>query len=110
MIATVFNIDEKQESFLIICFEKDNLERMKQHDPITLESRARGGKILHLAKYPAALSILIAYEEDDVALYKLAKANDAQALLRYLERGRQWRPGLDGVVVNYGKPEGESGE
>ena len=97
MITARLNFEEEKSSVLLIVFEKDNLERMKQADPITIESPRRGGKIMQGIKYPESLSLLIAYEEDDAELYRLSKAGDLLALLTYLERGRKFDPKTDGA-------------
>jgi DNA-directed RNA polymerase subunit H (RpoH/RPB5) len=96
MIVTVINVPEKQETLLLVVIEKENLERMKQADPITIESAIRGGKILKTVEYPKSLTILIAYEEDDARLYSIARSGDLVELLRYLERGRKFNPEVDG--------------
>lgn len=95
MIAAMLDVNELQQSILFIVIERDNLERMKKADPITLESVSHGG-LLPVPKYPQDFSILIAYEEDDDELYRRARAGNTGELIRWLERGRQFIPGLDG--------------
>jgi hypothetical protein len=91
----MLDIVEVERSILLVVFEKENLERMKKADPITLESIASGG-ILGLPKYPKDFNILIAYEEDDAELYRMAKVGDVGAMLRWLERGRVYDKDKDG--------------
>jgi hypothetical protein len=68
---------------------------MKNADPATLESISQGG-ILRPPVYPLNLSTIIAYEADEIELYTKAKG-DVLVFLRYLERGRRFIEGLDGV-------------
>lgn len=94
MIVAMVNVDELQESVLIVVIERDNLERMRTGDPATLESISKGG-ILVPPRYPLALSMLVAYEEDDAELYRQAKGPPLE-FLRWLERERKFIKGLDG--------------
>ena len=90
----MIDISELRRSILVVVIEKDNLDRMEKADPITLESRPQGG-MLPAPGYPHDFSILIAYEADDAALYAKAKAGGPE-LLQWLERGRVFKPGIDG--------------
>lgn len=94
MLAAMMNIDELKQSILIIVIEPDNFKRMKEADPITLESINNRG-LLEPPRYPENFNTLIAYEEDDVALWGLAKTNPLE-MLRWLERGRKFDPKVDG--------------
>lgn len=94
MIAAMVNIRERMQSVLIVVIEKDNLDRMRTGDPATLESLQSGG-VLVPPMFPLNLSMLIAYEEDDVELYTKAQG-DPLEFLRWLERGRKFIKGLDG--------------
>jgi hypothetical protein len=96
MIAATLNDDKTFYSVLMVVIEKTNLDRMKLADPITLESIGRGGLILDKIRYPLNFSILIAYEEDDAELYRLAREGNAGEILKWLERGRTWDPKTDG--------------
>jgi hypothetical protein len=101
MIMSMVNLELELRSVLLVIIEKDNLERMQKADPVTLESFARGGGLQYPA-FPRNLSVLIAYEEDQPKLYELAKAanKDAEgvmALFKYLERGREFIEGKDGM-------------
>lgn len=96
MIVATIDLPSPDRTVLVMIIEKDNLDRMRVADPITLESRAMGGHVMPKIRHPENLSLLVAYEEDDVELYKLARAGDMIELLRYLERGRKWKPEMDG--------------
>lgn len=94
MMIGMMDIDELSQSILFIVLERDNLERMKKADPVTLESIRKGG-LLQPIMYPRNFSILIAYEEDDAELYRRAKG-DKLEFLRWLERNRIFDPNVDG--------------
>ena len=96
MICSTINDEVNRASVLIIVIERENLDRMKQADPITLASIKEGGKILQRVEFPDHLSIILAYEDDDAALYKLARANDLIGLLAYVRRGIKFDPEVDG--------------
>jgi hypothetical protein len=103
MIAAMLNIDEKQQSIVIVVIEADNLARMKQADPITLASIKAGG-VLVAPRYPANLSLLIAYEEDDAELYRIARSSNTLDLIEYLERGWEFKPAIDGKDKSFHIP------
>ena len=88
MIMTMINLDKYQQTILIVVFDKSNLDRMGQADPITLESVKKGG-LLPVPAYPQNFSILLGYEENDAELYRMAKIGGVE-LLKWLERGRKW--------------------
>jgi hypothetical protein len=96
MMATLINNDERRESYLVIVIQPDNLARMQKSDPITLETQALGG-VLPEAKYPDRLAVLVAYEEDEVALYKAAQTGDFGDILRLLHRGYKFKRDEDGT-------------
>lgn len=98
MILFSVDIPEKQRTVFCIVLEKDNLARMREGDPATLESRSAGG-LLPVPQFPENLSLLVAYLEDGAELIELARQNpgNGAVLLRYLEKNRQWRPDVDGV-------------
>jgi hypothetical protein len=95
MLAAMINIKELRQTILVVVIETDNLERMKEADPITLESHAAGG-LLPTPLYPLNFSVLIAYEEDTDELQRQAKIGGA-AFLNWLERSRKFDPAKDGV-------------
>lgn len=101
MIMSMVDITNEKRSVLLVVIEKENLERMQQADPVTLESYARGGGLPPPA-FPRNFSLLIGYEEDQPKLYELAKdaqkgAEGIMELFKYLERGRVFIEGKDGV-------------
>lgn len=108
MIMTMLNIDEQKKSILFVVIETANLERMKKADPITLESPASGG-ILPAPKYPQDFSVVFAYEPDSDELYKMARKGGI-ALLKWLERGRKWIPGVDGPGESFRVPGDETAQ
>jgi hypothetical protein len=107
MVMAMLDIDERKQTVLVIVIEKDNLDRMAKADPITLESVKKGG-MLPVPKYPSDFSILIAYEEDDAELYRMAK--DGRNLLYWLERGRKWKPDVDGRSKGFVMPKEGTGK
>lgn len=98
MIVFCVDIPDKQRTVYCIVLEKDNLARMREGDPATLESRISGG-LLAAPRFPGNLCILVAYLEDTQEFYEIAHktASNPLDLLRYLEKNRQWRPEVDGV-------------
>lgn len=94
MILACFNFTESKHSVVVVVIEPDNLGRMQKADPISLESLKRGG-MLKPVEFPLDMSLLIAYEDDQEQLYKLAQGNPAY-FVKYLERGRRWIEGVDG--------------
>lgn len=94
MIAAMMNIDNLEQSLLVVVIESGNHRRMELGDPITLESTLNGG-LLVPPKYPKNFNVLIAYDADEKTLYEMAKG-DAGDFLQYLERGRKFYPGIDG--------------
>lgn len=96
MILIALDLPREQRTVFAVVIEKLNLERMKEGDPVTLESKAFGG-VLPVPKFPANLSLLIAYLEDAKEFYEIAEKHDPRAMLEYLERHRQWHPEVDGA-------------
>ena len=97
MITTKVDIPDQQRSVLIVVIEKDNFERMKSGDPITLEHH---GCVMPSVRFPDKLDIVIAYEEDDVTLYRLAKSGGQEEILRYITRNYKINPEVDGQAVD----------
>ena len=90
----MLNLDQLKQTILMVVIEKDNLDRMKKADPITLESTISGG-LLPVPRYPFNFSVLIAYEEDQDEMYRRIRENQMD-FLKWLERGRVFIPGVDG--------------
>lgn len=91
MIASVINFSQQERSLILIVLERDNLDRMKSADPVTLETKELYG-VLDPPAYPNRLSLIIAYEEDDAELYRMATQADASELMNYLSRGIKFLP------------------
>ncbi len=106
MIATLINNDANQESILVIVIESANLERMKRADPITLETTPLKG-LLPVPKYPERFGVMIAYEEDEVELYKHAAAG---TILGYIGRGFKFNRDLDGTERAFSMTQGREAE
>lgn len=92
MIMTVINFPERERSLILIILERDNLDRMKVADPVTLETKALGGVLDPPPAYPHRLTLIIAYEEDDAELYRMATHPDRTELLNYVKRGIKFLP------------------
>ena len=110
MISAMLNIDATKQSILVVVIEPENLERMKEGDPITLMPSLMGG-VLPPMKYPDNFALLVAYEENQEELYKAASGTMAE-LMTYLERGFKFLP-IDGAekarhVLKMGKSERDS--
>ena len=112
MIATVLNVDPIKESFVVVVIQPDNLKRMRRADPITLETvgAKTGGGIMPVVKYPESLSILIAYEEDEPALWKICQSNDPVAMMKYLQRGLKFNRDEDGAARAFSLNKGREAE
>jgi hypothetical protein len=95
MILMVINLDKAQRSIIVVVIESGNHRRMELGDPITLESVNNGG-LLQPPRYPLNLNLLIAYDADEKKLYEMANG-DPLEFLEYLERGRKFYQGIDGI-------------
>jgi hypothetical protein len=82
----------------IVMVQPDNLERMKQSDPVTLQNFAGG--LLRRITYPNCVRLIVAFEEHIKPLEALAKAHDIDGLIKYVERGYDFKPMLDGLTLN----------
>jgi hypothetical protein len=101
MITAMANDDVLKQSFLILVIEPDNLARLKRSDPITFETSGLPKGILVPPKYPEKLNILVAYEEDDQELYRLARSGIARDLIVYLMRGYNFNRDTDGSEKSF---------
>jgi len=97
MIILPINTDD--QTLIVVVIEKENLERMKQADPITLHSIEQGGTIDIL--HPNNYEIVLAYEEDSTILMAMAQRGDVRGMLRYLSRGFNHIEGVDGVKTEH---------
>lgn len=102
MVIGMLDVDELSQSILLIVLEKDNVERMKRADPVTLESIRKGG-LLQPIMYPRNFSILVAIEEDQDEVYRHARG-DRLEFLKWLERGRVFIKGVDGKEQSFSIP------
>ena len=96
MMVTMVDNDESKETYLVLVLQPDNLKRMRRSDPVTIETTLTGG-VLPVAKYPDRLMMLVAYEEDEVELYKIAQSGDFGAMLTFLRRGYKFDRDIDGT-------------
>lgn len=106
MLMAMLNLDESKQTILLVVIERDNLDRMKKADPITLESTLAGG-LLPPPRYPENLSILMAYEEDQDEVYMRARGNQGE-LLEWLNRGHVFIKGVDGKSEAFRVPKQEA--
>jgi hypothetical protein len=95
MIFAQANSDETETTLIVIVLEEDNLRRMAQADPITLECGEAGG-LLQPIRYPNRVRMLIAHEPDVGPIYQMMKERRDAELLEYLMRGYTFST-LDGV-------------
>lgn len=84
------------KSLLVVIIEPENLDRMKQGDPITLNT-AEGGFIKGLN--PNNTELVIAYTDDPAPLYEMAKKSDLKGILAHISKGYKFHPGVDGVKI-----------
>lgn len=104
MIAAVMNFTDLKRTVIVVVIEPENMDRMRQADPITLETQSLGG-VLPDIQYPTNYGILIAYEPvDEVELYKRARLGGGE-LLSYLERGRKFLRHVDGPEHSFKIPQ-----
>lgn len=96
MIFIPINDEKREKTLVMLIIEKNNLERMKAGDPITIESVSDGGVLLKKVKYPGNMSWMIAYSEDDRVLYRLARNGDLAGIATHIQRNRKWVPEEDG--------------
>lgn len=92
----VIPLDNGKERHIVVIIEKDNLERIEKHDPITLDTVAKGG--LFMTGHPLHTSLMIAYEDGEgVRTVKdLAEKKDTTGILKFLTRGFTFDPAKDG--------------
>lgn len=97
MIAAMFNFKQIKRSILVVVLEKDNLDRMANADAVTLESKFRAGGALEPPMFPMDYNLIIATEFNKEELYRRAKINSPEEFLAWLERGRAFIKGVDGM-------------
>ncbi len=101
MVTMMINFSDR--SLLVVVIERENLDRMRKADPITLESFKHGG-LLPVPEHPDNFSVIIAYEEDDAELYRMARG-PLREFVRWLERERRWNDNTDGKKNAFKLPE-----
>lgn len=77
---------------VVLVLEKENLDRMREADPLDLQLRSYAGH-MRLDRPIRDLDFIIAYEEDLNTLMDISKRQDLPALLKWIERGRKNQPG-----------------
>jgi hypothetical protein len=77
---------------LILILEKENLDRMKEGDPLDFQPKVLD-KRFNTNRPIRDLDIVIAYEEDLKPIMEFQGKDDIDGLLKYLERGRVHKPG-----------------
>ena len=97
MIFLQADNDHDRETMIVIVIEPDNLHRMEQADPITLEVAQRGG-MLKPVKYPEGLRLMIAYEPEPGRFYEMIQQGRTVDMLRDLMRGYKFQS-KDGEAV-----------
>jgi hypothetical protein len=91
MIVMQFDVPEEKLSLLVVVIEPENLHRLQQADPISLESGSPGG-YLKTVRYPESLKLLIAYEEEPGRLYEMIQQGRTADVIRDLMRGYRYTP------------------
>lgn len=86
MIQTIANDPENKRTYLVVIIERDNFERMKRADPITINPLLEGGTLPPIM-FPERFNIVIAYEEDAGPVYEALRRNDMGAVIRHVTRG-----------------------
>jgi hypothetical protein len=79
-------------SVLIVVLTPENLSRMRTGDPFDTQASLYASA-LDLDRPLRELDLIVAYEEDEQALQRIAKEGGLPAILAHLERGRQHRTG-----------------
>lgn len=99
MLVVAFEVPESMRQrirrgpvVVVLIFEKENLDRMRQADPFDMLLSAYGHGI-SLQRPLSDLDFVIAYEEDSNAIMGFQRANDLAGLLTWLERGRKVEKG-----------------
>src|SRR5215831_3656911 len=84
---------ERGPMTLVMIVEKENLDRMKEGDPLDFQPRSLPPGQFNWQRAIQELDIIIAYEEDRDAIEGYIRVNDLAGLIAHLERGRRHRPG-----------------
>lgn len=93
MITFMFEIPKGMSRgpvMLVLVLGMENLARMKQGDPLDTQLR----NYIRSPQWKLEdIDLVIASEDDFGPLAEFQKANDIVGLMKYLERGREFRPG-----------------
>ncbi len=98
MFIMNFDDDRAQESYMVVVLEPEQLGRMKQGDPVTIQPMSEGGR-MPVIKYPAKFGLLVAYEEQAGECYRLIQSKDYAGLLRHIWRGYKFTE-VDGKHID----------
>ena len=89
-------INTEESTLILVVLEKDNLDRMKQADPITMSYSDI--KDMVDIRHPNNYHLVVAYEENTEYLISLIKDGKISVALKYLNRGYNFIPGIDGNI------------
>lgn len=95
MKTIAFHVEKGQARgpvILVVILEAENLERMKNSDPVDLQLKTYS-KYIPTDCALEDLDLIIAYEEDSEALLQFRRDGDLAGLMTWLERGRAVKPG-----------------
>jgi hypothetical protein len=89
MLIVPLRVSETEFGVFLI-LEKDNVERIKQYDPIELAIEKIGPP--YSALKMTFINILYATKEDLVVFHDLVKHGDLRAAIKHLSRGFKFKP------------------
>jgi hypothetical protein len=89
-----FDLDSSQESGVVLIIDRDNAERMKRGDPITLPHE----ELLPVPKYPQNFSLLVTSDEESGPRYELISHADVSDVLGSYFTHRHDSKAVDGAV------------
>lgn len=92
-MGLIHDVKLVEQSIVMLVILPEKLALMEAGNPITMTPTHAGGIFPH-PTYPDKMMLLIAYEEN---LGKWTPQGTAGDLIRYLERGRVWKEGVDGL-------------
>lgn len=84
---------ERGPLLLVMVLEKENLDRMREGDPLDFQPRVLGRQWMAAHRNIRELDIIIAYEEDLKPILEFQRRQDLSGLLAYIERGRKHQTG-----------------
>jgi hypothetical protein len=97
MLCFSFRISESSRGdrgpiVLVIILEKENLDRMREGDPLDMQFAKYRGQ-LPIDCQLKQVDLIMAYEEDLNTIMRFREQQDLVGLLKHLERGRKHMPG-----------------